>query len=278
MNSNMKIVWQFFIITYAITLLSWGLMAILRMPGMSADPTAPVPSTLAVVLFILGGFAPSIAGLLIAWRSRGLRDLLRRAVRFRIGWAAGVAVLLIPLLMIGIRIGVQALRGEAFMDSALLAQPISLVGFTISIFFLGPVSEEFGWRGVALPRLLAARNALVASLILGVFWAFWHLPLFFIAGTSQHLFGSSLIEFGIFAVGVIGLSVIYTWLYIKSGGSLWSAILFHFTYNWGVSFQASLLAGDRVDRLIGMGIQLLLAVIVVLLWKLRKTGNSTELN
>lgn len=80
-----------------------------------------------------------------------------------------------------------------------------LLAFLISLIFGGPLAEEIGWRGYALPRLHEERNPLVSDLILGVVWGLWHLPLFFIAGTTQ-----SFLAFVPFMLWAVGLSVLFT--------------------------------------------------------------------
>ena len=77
--------------------------------------------------------------------------------------------------------------------------PLTLVTDT------GPLGEEFGWRGFALPRLLKRRRSLVAALVLGVIWWAWHLPTFFIPALSQHQ-----LSIPVFFVNIMALSV--TWL------------------------------------------------------------------
>jgi uncharacterized protein len=91
----------------------------------------------------------------------------------------------------------------------------------------GPVGEEFGWRGFALPRMIRIRGPIVATLILGVLHTFWHLPLFFIEGTFQ-----SHLSFPVFGVGVLALAVIDTWLYLHTRANLLLAILAHFMANF----------------------------------------------
>lgn len=92
--------------------------------------------------------------------------------------------------------------------------------------FSGPVSEELGWRGFALPRLQEKFNALVSSLILGTIWAVWHLPLFFIPGSDQ-----SNIFFPIFLALNIAFATYITWLYNNAKGSVLITILAHFCIN-----------------------------------------------
>jgi membrane protease YdiL (CAAX protease family) len=92
------------------------------------------------------------------------------------------------------------------------------------------IGEEFGWRGFLLPRLQTRHNALVSGLIVGVAWATWHVPLFFIEGTSQYehrLTGGLLPAIFGYAVFVIVQSVQFTWLFNNTKGSVLLAAVFH---------------------------------------------------
>ncbi len=86
----------------------------------------------------------------------------------------------------------------------------------------GPVGEEFGWRGFALPRLLQRFNPIVASLILGLIWGVWHLPAFLIPELPQSHF-----NFAAFLASTVALTIVITWLWLKSKGSLLVAIAAH---------------------------------------------------
>ena len=83
-------------------------------------------------------------------------------------------------------------------------------------------AEEIGWRGYALPRLQARHSALVASLVVGVVWAFWHVPKFLTAGGGQD--DSS---FWLFLVGTVATAVLFTWVFNSTGGSLLTVTLLH---------------------------------------------------
>jgi membrane protease YdiL (CAAX protease family) len=93
-------------------------------------------------------------------------------------------------------------------------------------FFAGPASEEAGWRGFALPCLEAKYSALVSSLILGVIWTFWHLPLFYLTGATQMS-----IPLPIYLVLTITLTTYLTWLFNNTRGSLMITTLAHYAYN-----------------------------------------------
>src|SRR5207253_2297396 len=89
----------------------------------------------------------------------------------------------------------------------------------------GGVDEELGWRGFALPRLQDRYGALIASVVLGIFWAGWHIPAWYAAGSGQDL-----ISFPVFEVSVIGAAILFTWLYNSTGGSLPQGVLGHVGY------------------------------------------------
>ena len=227
--------WIFFILTYILMFLTRGVMAVFQMQAAVATDTSTPPSAFGMVLFLLGGFSPTIAGAIMAWRVQGrdgLRDLWKRSVQFRLGGVWYLAILGLPLLVRGLQAVVFALRGGTFVEPSFVAQPLSLIGLTIMMFLFGPFSEEFGWRGFALDRLLERWNALVSSLILGVLWAFWHLPLFFIPGTTQQQMGNPVPMFTGFALEVVAMSVLLTWIYANTARSIWGAILFHTALNY----------------------------------------------
>ena len=90
----------------------------------------------------------------------------------------------------------------------------------------GGVDEELGWRGYALPRLQQRHGALIASVILGLVWAGWHIPAWFTPGSGQDA-----ISFPVFVVSVTAAAIIFTWLYNSTGGSLPVVILAHTVFD-----------------------------------------------
>jgi hypothetical protein len=142
MNTHLretKGLWAYFVLTYAMMLLTWGLMAAFQLPGAASASHTSAPAPDALVLFFLGGFTPSIAGIVMTWYRagrRGLHDLCKRAIRFKFGWQWYVAILVVPILIFLVRLVVQFARGGAFVESHLLSQPLNLIGFTISIILL----------------------------------------------------------------------------------------------------------------------------------------------
>jgi membrane protease YdiL (CAAX protease family) len=105
----------------------------------------------------------------------------------------------------------------------LTIEPLSAVILFCTIFLLGgPLQEEPGWRGFALPRLQFLYNPIIASVILGFLWQLWHIPLYF---TGFYPFDAMAI--GMRFIGFLPGVIVFTWLYNRSGGNLLIAVLFH---------------------------------------------------
>ena len=118
-----------------------------------------------------------------------------------------------------------ALNGTLTREA--LAQPpirelLALVGFML---ILGPM-EEFGWRGYATPLLQRRMAPIWAGLVVGVFWALWHVPAFFLSGAPQAGWGLAP-----FLIGAVAVSVILTGFFNAARGSILVAILFHWQLN-----------------------------------------------
>jgi len=190
---------------------------------------------------LLGVFGPFIAAVITAAiydRATGLGTLFKRLLTWHVGIQWYLFVLLWPAVLSLAKTGIAILLGSPIPDFAdppfrqLYPLPPELLKLSPLIFlpfvFLqqtligSSMGEEVGWRGYALPRLLGVQKPLWASLLLGSIWGVWHLPLWFLAGSSQQ--GSS---FWLFLANLILLSVLYTWLFNNGKGSILVAVVFH---------------------------------------------------
>jgi membrane protease YdiL (CAAX protease family) len=169
----------------------------------------------------LAVFSPTIAAVLAARREGGwpaVRAVMRgfRAWRVRPIWF--VLALTLPALVYTAGRAVYALvPGSQDIPWVFLPErPEHIAGL-----FIVPIGEEIGWRGYALPRLLARHGAPRATVILGVLWALWHVPMFVSTGSSLGVVGVMVL---FIAVG----NPFFTWFYRRTGGSLLLAVLLHF--------------------------------------------------
>jgi hypothetical protein len=190
-------------------------------------------------LILLGAYSPSIAALALTARaegSAGVRALLSRVLRWRVAvrwylFAAGymVAIKLAVALVHRVLLGAWPRFG---------ATPWYVIPFAIAFSTPFQAGEEIGWRGYALPRLAARFGLARASLLLGVVWALWHLPQFYIRGADSY--GQS---FVVYALSVVAISVALAWLYASTGGSLLLPMVLHSAVNNSKDIVPSALPG-----------------------------------
>jgi membrane protease YdiL (CAAX protease family) len=184
---------------------------------------------LIAIVGIFATFGPLVAAFTLTGLTEGREGVRRFWRRFWDVRLAGVWLLvsfLLPILLIALPRLIVVPMGYP-LQLAWASQPLVLVGwFLNNLTRSGGISEEFGWRGYALPRLQARWNALISSVVLGLVWAVWHVPLWFLAGSSQQ--GSS---FWLFLANLVLLSVLYTWLFNNAKGSILVAVVFHAMLN-----------------------------------------------
>jgi len=252
--------WPFFVLTFGWT---WLFLIPAALTGMNAD-ALPV-----LVLRLLAGVGPMVSALLLIYRAsdrRARADYWQRLLspgRIPARWWA--VLLLTPPLLTGLSalvdlvLGGTGLRLEA--AASFVDRPLAVLPFMAFTLLFGPIPEEMGWRGYALDGLQARWNALSSSLILGVLWAAWHLPLFFIEGTFQAELGLGTLSFWIFMLSMIPQTLTMTWIYNNTHRSTLSAVLFHFMLNFtGELFELS----QRADVILfGMWIGLAMLVITL---------------
>jgi membrane protease YdiL (CAAX protease family) len=215
-----------------------------------------------LVLVILASNVPSVVAIVLTAIVLGrgaLRKLLGRLLIWRVNPLWYLVVVLGPVALAGGMVGLNTLMGGPALSLGMpLLGVLSMLAFsTVPGSALG---EEIGWRGYALPRLQAGRSALSASLILGVLWGFWHLPLW-LTGAP----GRTPVLYAAFVVSVISLSVILTWVYNSTGGSLLMVVLLHATFNLPMTLAIDELGGRAtVPLLLYFGLTVVAAIVVVI--------------
>lgn len=189
------------------------------------------------IMYVLHTFGPATAAIIminITTGKTGVQNLRQRIRQWRAPWQWYLFILLgIPaLFLLGIFLQPGALAG--FHDLT----PLILVSFSfyyVATFFGGgPLGEEVGWRGFALPQMQLRYGPLWGTLFLGVLWTLWHLPDFLTAskgGGQGTGFTTFLTNFPVFMLGVLALAIILTWIFNHTGGSIFIAVLAHTSVN-----------------------------------------------
>jgi membrane protease YdiL (CAAX protease family) len=233
--------------------------------------------------FTLG---PTLAAFLITAITQGragIVQLLRRYVLWRVGLRWYLLVLLgVPALLL---ISVLPLPGalSAFRLPALSFWPTYLLIYLLFLVFEGPLGEEPGWRGFALPRLQRRAGPLVGTLLLGALWGLWHLPLFFIPGTDWYALSvvgtgliGHLVPLGVFVIWTIALAITITWVFNNTRGSLLLAMLLHASIN--VAFfvlPLTLFPSSSLSTLFGLS-WILVWIVVALLVIAATRGDASR--
>jgi len=200
----------FFVLTYVVTALLW-------LPAVrSGQPLAVVMQGREALPIVIATVVPSLVAIVLSGiesRWQGIRELLAQAVRWRfgVGWYA-VAIFLAPLVW-AVSLAIGRILGAGVPQVQLdVLIPLAAIG------------EELGWRGYALPRLQGRMRPLTASLLIGILWAGWHLPYY--AFPDAHPLPFAL-DFGLFSATIISESVLATWIYNSTGGSVLATMLYH---------------------------------------------------
>lgn len=190
------------------------------------------------VLAILVGYGFVVAAVTmtaIVDGRAGVGALLRRFLVWRFGILWYALVLLGPFAVDLVGIGITALlhgTAPAFDEPFLfriVGPSFGLAAVPVFLVFDALANgEEIGWRGYALPRLQARHSALVASLVIGVVWAVWHVPKFLTEGSAQSY------PFWLFLLDTVAKAIIFTWVFNSTGGSLLSVTLLHAAINTSV--------------------------------------------
>lgn len=258
----------FFLLTFAFTWIAWLATARLAAPGNSGVFGLGGP------VFLLGVFAPALVALALTAHGEGRAGVVRllaRIGRWQVDtrwYLFAVSYLAATKLLAAL---IQRLATGAWPTFGDMSWPLMLGAIMVST--LTQAGEEVGWRGYALPRLAQHLGLGGASVLLGVIWALWHLPLFFLPGS-----GSDGQSFPIYTLHVTTLSVVMAWMYWKTEGSLLLVMLMHASVNnttgivpaalpnatdpW--SFEGSLVAWATV------GVSSVVAAL--LLWQMRGAG------
>jgi uncharacterized protein len=199
-------------------------------------------------VFTLGTSLAAFIIVFAAQGKKGVVDLLRPFGRVRRNARFWAIAALGPAFFFLIGLGLHLLRGGGVPPFTMIKQEMGLIPLYLVLVVLlplnGPVGEEFGWRGFALPKLQLRFNPLTASIIIGIAWGVWHLPTFFkplgVTGALAAYWGVGLF-LPIYIVGTIANSIFMTWLYNKSRSS---ALLAGIIWHAAIDFWAPILLSD----------------------------------
>jgi membrane protease YdiL (CAAX protease family) len=257
---------SFFVMAYAFSWITWSPW-VLSEEGVGLLPfelSGATSGLLNAAAILLG---PTLAGFImtgITEGREGIRRLLHRIVLWRVGlrWYL-FALIGIPVIMVlGTVILPEGLASLLGLGPGYVLTYLST--YVLVVILGGPLFEEPGWRGFALPRLQPLYGPLVGTLILGLLWALWHLPEFLVPAWAESSGGTGFLAIAKFVLIAISFAIVITWVFNNTKGSVFMAILVHasidtFSIPLGILFSPSEVANSL---LLSFGV--LVVVLVVL--------------
>lgn len=246
MNNNTKQILIFITLVIGLSyLVFWGPVAFLKLRAANLVE-GKIYNTGAFLLFIIGGFVPSILGIILTSKFEGKEGIIKlflSAINIKIGFSSFMIIIAYVIILSLLQLILYTTLGNRFDYSQFIKQ----LPTTLPLIIAGPLSEEFGWRGFLQKRVNKEFSPISGSIIIGIVWSLWHLPLFYIIGTSQHEFN---VPFFPFMILIISSAFVYTYIYIKSKGSLFTAILLHWLFTYIFQVIASQISRTTIYNLL----------------------------
>lgn len=227
---------RYVVVTFAWTWSLWWTAALWTEP----------PDVVLAMLFMTGGLGPLVGAACVVGRcSKAYRRAFVRRIWDSHGiprawWLALVAVAAAPALL------GAGLAGLAGAPEVAPDYTFGTVGAVIAFAFAAGFVEEPGWRGAASDVWQVRTRPVFAAMGIGVFWAIWHLPLYFIEGSYQYGLGFGSLRFWLTNFVLVELGVLYLWLSNGAGGSILIAILAHAGFNVAGELVPRSTAGDLI--------------------------------
>ncbi len=255
--------WLFTVVTLLFSALLWGSLAVLGVQAPNLE-SGENTSTIVMVLFILNGFIPSILGVLLLLKTeedgrKYLASVIPRKKNLKT-----VFVILIIFICCFV---VQVFLYEVFIGDFRYIKVLGNLYQVFPLIILGPISEEVGWRGYLQRQILKVTTPFKGTLFIGVVWSLWHLPLFYILGTTQQV---NDVNFLSFAIMLIVQSWIMTYFYMKNEQSLFISVFIHWGYTVVMTFFVLGTVYSVLGDLLAMLPFLLLGLIFLVLYRKRK--------
>lgn len=219
----------YFILAYAITW-CFELPLVFSTRGL-------IETRIPMAIHYLGAFGPMLAALIVTALTEGpagIRALISHGCKWRVQVRYYAFAILAPIALFTLAVLVNRVISGEWPDLSLLGEAdylpyLGTLGALLLWILTYGLGEETGWRGYALPRLQKNYSAATSTLILAVLWAFWHVPAFFYRDTYIQM---GLLGFPMFLISITFATMVFTWLYNSTGGSLPLVILFHAFFNW----------------------------------------------
>lgn len=244
----------FVLLTYIIT---WSVEVPLALTTLGFA-SIKIPKSLQTICTLSPGVAALVLTV-IFFKKYQLTGLLKAVVKWKVKFKWYAIVFILGIAFCGLSL---------FLFDWIYRQinnPDPVYNFIFYFILILPLSalwEEIGWRGFLLPILQQKYTPLKASIIIGFVWGLWHLPIFL----ALNAYGDKTFIYFLFMfIGCFALSIIATWLYNSTKGSVFICILFHNAINTSAAYFYGNLKGNEFRPLVILIVLLVAAAIFICL-------------
>ena len=223
-------------------------------------------------LQIISTLSPGIVAIILTaiyFGKNGIKSLFKAIVKWRVKFKWYIIIIILGIALCGLSLLIfNWISGQSIKPD----QPYNFVFYFILILPLSAFWEEIGWRGFLLPVLQEKYTAIKSSLIIGFVWGLWHLPIYL----AINPYGDKTIIFFIMMfIGCFALSIIATYLYNSTKGSLLICILFHNAINTSAAYFYGNIKGEELRPLL-IWILLLIVSAAIIFLKTKGSINENE--
>ena len=219
-------IWSFLIINYAI---SWSFLypcyRIIQLEG---------KITSLALIGLLGAYGPTIAALIVQRiiDKNQFRLLIRNLIKVKTSIGHVLFIVIAPITFYLVAYFLSAIVFDGSLSFNLALGMSGIAFWVLAALPFGPMGEELGWRGFMLPKLLEKHSLLKSTVFVGLAWGVWHLASFTFPGaTIPEFLEVSIWSVLLYFCYTIALSFVFTYVFLKTKGSIFYAILLHAFFN-----------------------------------------------
>jgi len=219
-------IWSFLIINY---LISWSFLYPSYQSILKNDGITPI-----ALIGLIGAYGPTIAAIIVQSiiDKKQIKPLLRKLIKVKTGFKTILFVIGFPLIFYFLAYYSSRVIFDGSINFNWLLGISNIPFLFLAALPFGPMGEELGWRGFMLPKLLENYSFVKSTFYVGLAWGVWHLASFTFPGAAlPEFFRVSIWSISLYFVNTIALSFVFTFIYLRTSGSVFYAIILHAFFN-----------------------------------------------
>ena len=265
-------VWSFLIINYVI---SWTFLYPSYQIILREEKITPL-----ALIGILGAYGPSIAAIIVqsVIDKKKIKAFIKKLIQFKAKLSTVLFVIVAPIVFYSLAYYLSSLYFCQDLKTDLMLGITSIPLWFLAALPFGPLGEELGWRGFMLPQLLKKKSLIESTIWVGLAWGIWHFASFTFPGAAlPDFFEVSVWTILLYFLNTISLSFIFSYVFLKTKGSVFYAILLHAFFNSASNITYDLLGkSDNTSLLILAYVVNIIIALVIGYFLIRIKSNNIQ--